>query len=120
MSEPQKLVSEQYFLNNSVAGTPEAMASGRSGGGSFASFVQSAILFAVLAIGTAGVSFWMMQSNGKSISFSGGDLFMWIMGSDLSWEEYQRHQQDRGSQRLDESQFNWLQQVVNDAYSSSR
>jgi hypothetical protein len=116
MSEPQRLESEKYFQNACVMEHADRMMVARRSSGSFA---QSAAMFILLAVTTAGVSFWMMESKGKPKLYSGGDLFLWVMGSNLSWEEYQQQQRDHGNMRMDESQFSWMQQVVNDAYRGS-
>jgi hypothetical protein len=44
------------------------------------------------------------------------DLFLWVMGTDKTWEEYQDMHRQRGRARLDEDEFSWTQQALNDAY----
>jgi hypothetical protein len=74
-------------------------------------FFALAAMVAVLA--TGGV--WLLTS--KQSSNPSADTFLWFAGQDKTWDEYQREQEAAGNTRLDEKEYDWMQQALNDAYS---
>jgi len=46
------------------------------------------------------------------------DMFLWFAGQNKTWGEYQEGQKAAGRGRLDEKEYDWTQQLFNDAYSN--
>lgn len=118
MTSSQKLATEQYLTSSSEPEFSDAMVPSTAARRSSAPLVSGAMMFAVLAMVVAGAAaVWLFQPGGETKSNTAADFFLWISGSDLTWEQYQAQQLDRGNQRLDEKEYDWTQQVLNDAYS---
>ncbi len=44
------------------------------------------------------------------------DWFLWVSGSDKTWEEYQKEQIAKGNPRLKDKDLGWVGQLLQDAY----
>jgi hypothetical protein len=117
MSFDQELATARFFQNNPEMDAPEAIVSLPTNRRSSPSFVQNAMMCVVLAISACGVGVWLLQRDATAKSNAPADFFLWICGSKLTWKEYQEQQRAQGNQRMDESEYDWYQQLFNDAYS---
>jgi len=117
-SPSQRLATEKYLTSyTEEEETPATIALPPVAKRSSLSIIPSAILCGLLGIVVAGTGTWYLSSNGKTNANPAADLFLWMTGSKLTWEQYQRQQRARGNQRLDEDEYDWQQQLLNDAYS---
>ena len=71
----------------------------------------------VVAMFSAGV-FWMVNRTPKPNGSA--DRFLWFAGQNKTWDQYQQEQKAAGRGRLDEKEYDWTQQLLNDAYSNRR
>lgn len=61
---------------------------------------------------------WAVHKANKSSSVA--DWCLWVAGSDMTWEEYQKKQIDNGNPRLRDKELGWVGQLVQDAYAGNR
>jgi hypothetical protein len=70
----------------------------------------------VVAVGISVTAVWYLTSIQKPNRSA--DTFLWLAGQDKTWEEYQDEQRAAGRGRLSEEEYDWTQQLLNDAYSN--
>jgi hypothetical protein len=104
----QELITSQYLASSSQ---PEQGGTTRSPKERFPG-AAIAVGILILLVATA---VWVMAP-GDSKSNRAADFFLQLVGSDLTWEQYQQQQRAQGNQRLDENEYDWTQQLMNDAY----
>ena len=68
------------------------------------------------AVSVGGV--WLL--NRASSKNASADTFLWVTGQDKTWEQYQAEMEASGRGRLNEDEYDWQQQLLNDAYSNDR
>ena len=67
-----------------------------------------------MLISTAAI--WLF--NRKSNPNASADTFLRFAGQNKTWKQYQESQKAAGRGRLDEKEYDWTQQLLNDAYSN--
>lgn len=70
-------------------------------------------------IGTAGIYFTKQYGEMRKSEAPAADWFLWLCGQDQTWEEYQDQQRARGNARImdnEDEDYDWMQELVNDAY----
>ena len=72
--------------------------------------------FAVLALVISTAAIWLFSR--EASPNASADAFLWLTGQNKTWDEYQAEQKAAGRPRLDEKEYDWMQQLVNDAYSN--
>src|SRR5262245_33135961 len=76
------------------------------------SLLLGAIKFCSIAVVTMVVStaaIWWV--NRKPNSNASADAFLWFAGQNKTWNEYQKSKKDAGYGRLDEKEYDWMQQL---------
>ncbi len=89
--------------------------------GSRPSPVKGILLLGLVVVFAAALSVggvWLLNS--VTDENAPPDTFLWVAGQDESWEEYQARMEASGRGRLDENEYDWAQQLLNDAYSNPR
>ena len=67
-----------------------------------------------MVISTAAI-WWIRREASPNAS---ADVFLWLAGQNKTWVEYQEGQKSAGHPRMDENEYDWTQQLLNDAYSN--
>jgi hypothetical protein len=67
-----------------------------------------------MVVSTAAI--WVIR--GEASPNAAADMFLWLAGQNKTWDEYQSEQKAAGRGRLDEKEYDWTQQLFNDAYSN--
>jgi hypothetical protein len=81
--------------------------------------LHSAVKFCSFAVAamviSTGVIWWARSEENPNAS---ADAFLWLTGQNKTWNEYQNEQDSAGRARMDEKEYDWTQQLFNDAYSN--
>jgi len=111
----QKLITSQFLAQSSEPDPTTSQAGLRHSTEKRLHGVAVAIGIAFLLAAT--VATWALWPAGDTKSNRAADFFLWVAGSDLTWEQYQQQQRAAGNPRMDEKEYDWTQQALNDAYS---
>jgi hypothetical protein len=120
MQPAQELTSAKFFSapaddELSAAAPPAAPHASPAASLRLLSIVVGAAVVATI-VGTIGIGLLRGSDKPRDNSPLAANLFLWAIGSDLTWSEYQAQQRARGRARLDEKEYDWTQQALNDAY----
>jgi hypothetical protein len=72
--------------------------------------------FALVSMVISTAAIWWF--NREKTSNASADAFLWFAGQNQTWDEYQKKQKSAGRQRMDEKEYDWTQQLFNDAYNN--
>jgi hypothetical protein len=119
MAQENELQSAQFLNLDDYrpAAAPPPEAPRPNGGGllrSIGTFCTVAV--AGMLISSAAIALYNSQAD----PHASADMFLWLAGQKKTWKEYQREQKAAGRGRLDEKEYDWTQQLLNDAYSRER
>jgi hypothetical protein len=120
MASPTDLVSAKYFttpLESEEApvsvDTPEVPSTNSQVMNGINNVIIGVIVVSLLTI----LGTWACRSASKSTTAA--DWFLWVAGSDKTWEEYQEDHVKKGNPRLKDEEMTWMQQLFNDAYAGN-
>jgi hypothetical protein len=120
MESYTELISSKY-MNESLEPEESPVVPDRPKVRSTSSQIRGGItLFFAFVLGMAiytATSSWACDKASKSTTVA--DWFLWIGGSDKTWDEYQRDQIARGNSRLKDKELGWMGQLLQDAYAGN-
>jgi hypothetical protein len=120
MASPTDLVTAKYFstpLESGESPVSVDIPKVRTAGSQVISGINNVMIGVIVVSLFTIVGTWVCTAASKSTTAA--DWFLWVAGSEKTWEEYQANHVKKGNPRLKDKEMTWMQQLFNDAYAGN-